>query len=146
MEIPKSGYIIMASTVVIKSFVWVAYRSFQNSSVKALAQDAQNDVVFNLFSILFPFAGTLIGWPILDPLGGVILSLYSVFEKSSCLLVSDCAAVIIDWSQTLYQNVVNLAGRRASAAAHQRVRRVSTSLHQLILRDRSSTLSPASVR
>jgi len=105
VDIPRNGLIIMGATVVIKFAVWLAYRSFQNSSVKALAQDAQNDVVFNIMSIVFPVIGNLVGWPKMDPAGGVILSIY----------------IIIDWSQTLYDNVVNLAGRRASPAAHQRV-------------------------
>ena len=82
VNIPRSGYIIMGSTVIIKSLVWLAYRSFQNSSVKALAQDAQNDVVFNLFSILFPLAGTLVGWPPADAAGGIILSLYSTCDQA----------------------------------------------------------------
>lgn len=45
---------IMASTVVIKAACWVWCRLIKNSSVQALAQDAQTDVVFNIFSIVFP--------------------------------------------------------------------------------------------
>lgn len=45
---------IMASTVVIKALCWVWCRVIKNSSVQALAQDAATDVVFNLFSIIFP--------------------------------------------------------------------------------------------
>jgi len=105
VSITKVGLIIMISTIFIKLVVWFAYRGFKNSSVRALAQDAENDVVFNFFSLLFPVVGTAISWGRMDALGGVILSLY----------------IIIYWGFTLYQQVVNLAGRRASPAAHQRV-------------------------
>ena len=45
---------IMAATVVIKGLCWLWCRLIRNSSVQALAQDAQTDVVFNIFSIIFP--------------------------------------------------------------------------------------------
>ena len=45
---------IMSATVVIKGLCWVWCRLIRNSSVQALAQDAQTDVVFNIFSIIFP--------------------------------------------------------------------------------------------
>lgn len=45
---------IMASTVVIKTLCWIWCRVIKNSSVQALAQDAATDVIFNLFSIIFP--------------------------------------------------------------------------------------------
>jgi hypothetical protein len=46
--------IIMASTVAIKFGCWLFCRFIKNSSVQALAQDAMTDVVFNIFSIIFP--------------------------------------------------------------------------------------------
>lgn len=45
---------IMASTVVVKALCWIWCRVIKNSSVQALAQDAATDVIFNLFSIIFP--------------------------------------------------------------------------------------------
>jgi hypothetical protein len=45
---------IMSATVVIKGLCWLWCRLIRNSSVQALAQDAQTDVVFNIFSIIFP--------------------------------------------------------------------------------------------
>lgn len=45
---------IMASTVVIKALCWLWCRVIKNSSVQALAQDAETDVIFNIFSIIFP--------------------------------------------------------------------------------------------
>lgn len=47
---------IMASTVVIKFACWLWCRLIKNSSVQALAQDAMTDVVFNIFSIIFPLS------------------------------------------------------------------------------------------
>lgn len=49
--------IIMASTVFIKLGCWFWCRLIKNSSVQALAQDAMTDVVFNIFSIIFPLVG-----------------------------------------------------------------------------------------
>lgn len=46
--------IIMTSTVVVKFLCWLWCRLIQNSSVQALAQDAMTDIVFNIFSIIFP--------------------------------------------------------------------------------------------
>jgi divalent metal cation (Fe/Co/Zn/Cd) transporter len=52
--LPKSAIAAMASTVVVKLAVWFAYRSFKSPSVRALSQDAWNDVVFNTVSLIFP--------------------------------------------------------------------------------------------
>jgi divalent metal cation (Fe/Co/Zn/Cd) transporter len=87
----------MVSTIVVKLVMWVWCRTIKNTSVEALTQDAENDVssaslsavdveadlhsavqiVFNFFSILFPYVGQLLGWPLLDPIGGLVLSVYS---------------------------------------------------------------------
>ena len=47
---------IMACTVLIKFGCWLWCRFIKNSSVQALAQDAMTDVVFNIFSIIFPLS------------------------------------------------------------------------------------------
>lgn len=47
---------VMASTVIVKLICWFWCRLIKNSSVQALAQDAMTDVIFNLFSILFPLS------------------------------------------------------------------------------------------
>ena len=90
---------IMAATVVIKFLCWLWCRLIKNSSVQALAQDAMTDVVFNIFSIIFPLVGyyASIWW--LDPLGGILLSLY----------------VIGNWAQTSTTHIRNLTGAAASA-------------------------------
>ncbi|KAF2158191.1 hypothetical protein K461DRAFT_219628 [Myriangium duriaei CBS 260.36] len=90
---------IMAGTVAIKGLCWLYCRLIKNSSVQALAQDAMTDVVFNIFSIIFPLIGfyARVWW--LDPLGGIILSLY----------------VISNWGRTSASHIKNLSGAAASA-------------------------------
>jgi cation diffusion facilitator family transporter len=90
---------IMAATVVVKFLCWLYCRLINNSSVQALAQDAMTDVVFNIFSIIFPLVGYFakIWW--LDPLGGILLALY----------------VIVNWSFTTGTHIRNLTGAAATA-------------------------------
>jgi len=92
--------IIMASTVLIKAGCWFWCRLIKNSSVQALAQDAMTDVVFNIFSIIFPILGSAfhIWW--LDALGGLLLSFY----------------VIINWSRTTTTHIRHLTGAAAPAS------------------------------
>lgn len=89
---------IMAGTIVIKGVVWIWCRMVKNSSVRALAEDCKTDVIFNTGSILFPIIGFYgrIWW--LDALGGLLLSLYVVFQ----------------WSETSAHHVRNLTGFSAS--------------------------------
>ncbi|KAF9733545.1 hypothetical protein PMIN03_007762 [Paraphaeosphaeria minitans] len=99
VELSIPAIAIMASTVVVKGGCWLWCRLIRNSSVQALAQDAETDIVFNLFSILFPLVGfyAKIWW--LDPLGAVLLSLF----------------VIVNWSRTSATHIRNLTGAAATA-------------------------------
>lgn len=54
IQLGLPSIVIMSSTVVIKLLCWLWCRLIKNSSVQALAQDAMTDVVFNIFSIIFP--------------------------------------------------------------------------------------------
>ena len=92
--------VIMASTVFIKLGCWFWCRLIKNSSVQALAQDAMTDVVFNIFSIIFPLIGYYAHLWWLDALGGLVLSLY----------------VIVNWSRTSSTHIKNLTGAAAPAA------------------------------
>jgi hypothetical protein len=56
IELGLPALIIMCSTVFIKALCWLWCRLIKNSSVQALAQDAMTDVVFNVFSIIFPLS------------------------------------------------------------------------------------------
>lgn len=102
VELGVPAIAIMLSTVVIKGFCWFWCRLVKNSSVQALAQDAVTDVVFNTFSIIFPLIGFYLQIWWLDALGGLLLSLY----------------VIFNWSKTSSVHVRNLCG--AAATADQR--------------------------
>jgi cation diffusion facilitator family transporter len=90
---------IMSATVIIKFGCWMWCRLIPNSSVQALAQDAMTDVVFNIFSIIFPLLGYYFSIWWLDPLGGILLSFY----------------VILGWSSTSLSHIRNLTGAAASA-------------------------------
>lgn len=102
VELGIPAIVIMVGTVVIKGFCWIWCRLIKNSSVQALAQDAMTDVVFNTFSIIFPLVGfsAQIWW--LDALGGLLLSLY----------------VMYNWASTSSEHIRNLTG--AAATADQR--------------------------
>ncbi|KAB8232728.1 hypothetical protein ETB97_010467 [Aspergillus alliaceus] len=93
---------VMASTVVVKLACWFWCRLIKNSSVQALAQDAQTDVVFNLFSILFPLIGSFTKSWWVDPLGGLLLSVY----------------IIWNWSGTAGEHIRHLTGTAASPIDH----------------------------
>lgn len=54
IDLGLPAIIIMASTVFIKALCWLWCRLIKNSSVQALAQDAMTDVIFNIFSVIFP--------------------------------------------------------------------------------------------
>lgn len=92
--------LIMASTVLIKFFCWLWCRLIKNSSVQALAQDAMTDVIFNTFSIIFPLVGYYLSIWWLDALGGLLLSLYVMFN----------------WSRTTNTHIQHLTGAAAPAA------------------------------
>ncbi|KYK55471.1 cation diffusion facilitator 10 [Drechmeria coniospora] len=94
LELGLPAIIIMLTTVIIKGGCWIWCRLVRNSSVRALAEDAKTDVIFNIGSILFPIVGFYgkIWW--LDATGGLLLSL----------------VVIATWSQTSAHHVRNLTG------------------------------------
>ncbi|KAJ4272180.1 hypothetical protein NW762_000891 [Fusarium torreyae] len=94
LELGVPAIVIMVSTIVIKGACWVWCRVVKNSSVRALAEDAKTDVIFNSGSILFPIIGFYgrVWW--LDAVGGLLLSM----------------VVIFNWSQTSAHHVRNLSG------------------------------------
>jgi divalent metal cation (Fe/Co/Zn/Cd) transporter len=94
LELGIPAIATMVSTIVIKGACWVWCRMVNNSSVRALADDAKTDVIFNIGSILFPIVGfyARIWW--LDAVGGLLLSL----------------VVIVNWSGISVHHVRNLTG------------------------------------
>lgn len=99
VQLSISAIAIMASTVGIKGLCWLWCKAIRNSSVQALAQDAMTDVIFNIFSIIFPLIGFYADVWWLDPLGGIILSCY----------------VILNWSGTTAFHIARLTGAAATA-------------------------------
>ncbi|KAL8731758.1 MAG: hypothetical protein Q9166_003205 [cf. Caloplaca sp. 2 TL-2023] len=97
VQLGLPSIIIMASTVFIKFGCWLWCRLIRNSSVQALAQDAMTDVVFNIFSIIFPILGYYLHVWWLDALGGLLLSFY----------------VIFNWSRTTTTHIKHLTGAAA---------------------------------
>ena len=100
-QLPWVGVAFMVLTIIVKAFMWVIYRKSSSSGVRAVAQDAENDVVFNVASLIFPVVGDKLGWPALDPIGGVCLSIYIIWE----------------WIETLAETVTKLSGAAASPDA-----------------------------
>ncbi|PWN20196.1 hypothetical protein BCV69DRAFT_312806 [Microstroma glucosiphilum] len=103
--LPWIGIVFMLATIVVKAIMWFLYNKSKSAGVRAVAQDSQNDVVFNIFSLTFPFLGAQLGWPALDPIGGIILSLY----------------IISEWLSTLIEMTTKLSGARASPSELARV-------------------------
>ncbi|RDW64008.1 hypothetical protein BP5796_10510 [Coleophoma crateriformis] len=99
IELGIPAIVIMSSTVFIKAACWAWCRVIKNSSVQALAQDAMTDVIFNIFSIIFPLVGFYVKLWWLDALGGLLLSLY----------------VIFNWAGTSASHIRNLTGAAATA-------------------------------
>ena len=98
-SLPFIGVAFMLATIGIKTVMWLLYRSSKSSGVRAVAQDAENDVVFNVASLIFPILGSRLGSPALDPIGGIVLSVYIIYE----------------WIETLWETVSKLSGAVASA-------------------------------
>ncbi|WVF68721.1 hypothetical protein IAT40_003493 [Kwoniella sp. CBS 6097] len=92
------GIGVMLATIGVKSVLWVWCSRIPSSGVQALAQDAENDVFFNIMSLAFPWIGSFFHWRLLDPIGGMVLSTY----------------IIVEWIKTLLQNFANLSGKSAS--------------------------------
>ncbi|KAL1966002.1 hypothetical protein VTN77DRAFT_4942 [Rasamsonia byssochlamydoides] len=89
---------IMGATVAVKLLCWLWCRQINDSNVQALAQDAMTDIVFNLFSIIFPLVGTYANLWFLDPAGGLALSVY----------------VMGNWARTASEHIAHLTGAAAS--------------------------------
>ncbi|KAG7834614.1 hypothetical protein KL919_002524 [Ogataea angusta] len=96
---------IMALTITAKIVCFCWCRSISSSSVQALAEDARTDVVFNFFSILFPFFGVVVGAWWADSLGAILLSLY----------------VIVQWCLIALEHISNLTGANASKEDYQEI-------------------------
>ncbi|QRW11525.1 cation efflux family protein [Ceratobasidium sp. AG-Ba] len=104
-NLDKTTLTIMGVTIATKTVAWLLSARVKSNGVQALAQDNKNDVFFTTFSVIFPGVGTALQLPWLDPLGGVILSLY----------------IIIEWTETLMLNFRQLSGRAADPDEYRRM-------------------------
>ncbi|KEP50577.1 putative cation diffusion facilitator [Rhizoctonia solani 123E] len=101
----RTTIIIMAVTIATKTVAWQLSARIKSNGVQALAQDNKNDVFFTTFSVIFPGVASATHLPWLDPLGGIILSLY----------------IIIEWTKTLMTNFRQLSGRAADPDEYRRM-------------------------
>ena len=99
LMLPTVGVVFMVMTIVTKTIMWMLCRSHKNSSMHAIAQDSENDAMFNMISLIFPILGQYLGLGILDPIGGAGLSIY----------------IISEWVSTLADTTDKLTGKVASA-------------------------------
>ncbi|KAF9579351.1 hypothetical protein BGW38_004430, partial [Lunasporangiospora selenospora] len=98
--------LLIGISILVKFLLWLWCRTIKDSSsVQALAQDHLNDVVFNIFSTLFPVAGKHLSLWWLDAAGAIILSIY----------------IITEWVSTCLHNIRRLTGQAATAADIQQL-------------------------
>ncbi|KAJ6155908.1 hypothetical protein N7470_006474 [Penicillium chermesinum] len=102
VELSMSSIGLMAGTVLVKLLCWIWCRLIPSLSVQVLAQDAMTDVIFNTFSIIFPLIGAFFRLWYMDPLGGLFLSCY----------------IMWNWGQTAGDYIRRLTGAAASATDH----------------------------
>ncbi|KAL1924114.1 uncharacterized protein VTP21DRAFT_7149 [Calcarisporiella thermophila] len=91
--------VLLIVNIISKAVLWLWCRSIRgSSSVQALAQDHENDVVFNITSTIFPIIAqeTRLWW--FDPVGAIGLCIYIIYE----------------WLSVLIENIRQLGGKSAS--------------------------------
>lgn len=98
VTIGANAIAIMLVTIFTKIGAWIWCSKSKSSSVKALAQDAMTDIVFNTVSLLMPSLGYYFNIWWLDPLGALLLSIY----------------VISSWCMTAFEHIDNLTGAIAN--------------------------------
>lgn len=103
VELGRWSVVIMVFTVIAKIFCWLWCRTINSSAIQALAQDAVTDIIFNIFSILFPLLGHYTDTWWCDPLGALFLSFF----------------IIYSWASTGLQHIDNLTGAVASLQDRQ---------------------------
>ncbi|KAG2232574.1 cation efflux family-domain-containing protein [Thamnidium elegans] len=90
---------LLVANIVIKGVLWLWCLTVKgSSSVQALAQDHENDVVFNIATTIFPLFAVWAKMPWLDPVGAILLSLYIIYE----------------WVIVLLENIRRLTGQTAN--------------------------------
>ncbi|CEP14025.1 hypothetical protein [Parasitella parasitica] len=99
VDLSPIAVILLAANIIIKGILWLWCLTVKgSSSVQALAQDHENDVIFNIASTIFPVLAVWAKLPWLDPVGAIVLSLYIIYE----------------WVTVLLENIRRLTGQVAS--------------------------------
>lgn len=58
LDLSAASLIVLVANIIVKTVLWIWCLSIKgSSSVQALAQDHENDVVFNIASTVFPVVG-----------------------------------------------------------------------------------------
>lgn len=83
----------------------ICFVSLKNSSVQALVEDAKTDIVFNIFSLLFPVLSLVLRVWWIDSLGASLLCIY----------------VISQWAAITFEHIDHLSGSHASKKNYQQV-------------------------
>ncbi|GMG55976.1 unnamed protein product [Ambrosiozyma monospora] len=104
-ELTSTAIFIMISTIGIKILCFLWCEKINNSSVQALAEDAKTDVVFNFFSLIFPFVGSLLAFWWMDSLGAAVLCMYVIYQ----------------WVGVAFEHINNLSGESGSKEDYQEI-------------------------
>ncbi|KAI7860379.1 hypothetical protein BDC45DRAFT_430569 [Circinella umbellata] len=121
IDLSVTGIIILIVNIIIKGALWFwCWTIKDSSSVQALAQDHENDVVFNIASTIFPVLAVWAKLPWLDPVGAILLSIYIIYEwmvlllgKFNCLLCQILDTKYLNFQPSL-DNIQRLTGHAAS--------------------------------
>ncbi|EOY09544.1 PREDICTED: metal tolerance protein 4 isoform X1 [Theobroma cacao] len=110
-------YSIMLTATALKLVLWFYCRSSGSKIVRAYAKDHYFDVVTNLVGLIAAVLGDKFYWWI-DPVGAIILALYT----------------ITNWSGTVLENAVSLVGQSAPPEVLQKLTYLVLRHHPLIKR------------
>lgn len=105
IALSKTAISIMVGTIASKYAAYEICKHVNNSSVRALVEDAKTDIVFNVFSLIFPVIGLLFNIWWIDALGAAVLCLY----------------VMTQWIKISFEHIGHLSGLSASKVDYQQV-------------------------
>jgi len=110
---------LLVGIIVLKAFLYlwcrrVSERHPNNDSVKAIAQDNQNDVISNIAALLAPEATCLgVGFWVVDPIAGIAISVY----------------IIYTWIKTGLEQVEMIVGKRADPDFLRKIQELAQTHH-----------------
>ena len=105
VTLTRTAIVIMVGTISTKFVGYELCKNINNSSVRALVEDAKTDIVFNVFSLIFPAVGVFLDIWWFDPLGATLL----------------CCYVIVQWWMITFEHIDHLSGSNAPKEDYQQV-------------------------